>query len=163
MTDMGRIYIILGPPRSIERFDGTAGHLTLPGLVLLRGRGQELPDDFGLVFFQRGGPANSSSTIPSPTGRGASSSRPEDLDLTDYAAVYEKIMELAPTLAGLPYPSSPAKSPTVTCRPPEQLHPGQTSSNRRKRTSTPLRHPFPELQGHRQHGIHDELHREHAP
>ena len=54
MTDMGRIYIILGKPNSIERFDGTAGIQPCQVWYYFGDPAKRLPTYFGLVFFQRG-------------------------------------------------------------------------------------------------------------
>ncbi len=101
MTDMGRIHIILGPPASIERFDGVAG--VYPSQVwYYRGeKGKRLPTFFGLVFFQRGGSGEFKLYNPTSDGPGSLLVDTQGLDLSNSEEVYQKIKELAPTLAGM--------------------------------------------------------------
>jgi len=98
-TDMGRIHIVLGPPASIERFDSQPG--VHPCQVwYYRGESiKSLPPLFALVFYQRGGSGEYKLYNPASDGPASLLVRPEAVDQTDYAAVYEKIKELAPALS----------------------------------------------------------------
>ena len=55
MTDMGNIYIILGPPASIERFEATQGLYPAQVWYYYGEKERGLPAHFGIVFFQRDG------------------------------------------------------------------------------------------------------------
>ena len=98
-TDMGRIHIILGPPSSIERFDSQPG--VHPCQVwYYRGESMKgLPTFFGLVFYQRGGSGEYKLYNPAADGPSSLLVRPEEVDQTDFEAVYQKIRELTPSLA----------------------------------------------------------------
>ncbi|OGD27020.1 MAG: hypothetical protein A2028_00660 [Candidatus Aminicenantes bacterium RBG_19FT_COMBO_59_29] len=98
-TDMGRMHIILGPPGSIERFDSQPG--VHPCQVwYYRGEARKgLPALFALVFYQRGGAGEYKLYNPAADGPSSLLVRPEELDQTDYEAVYKKIKELTPSLA----------------------------------------------------------------
>lgn len=98
-TDMGRIHIILGPPASIERFDSQPG--VHPCQVwYYRGEARTgLPPLFALVFYQRGGSGEYKLYNPASDGPASLLVRPEEVDQTNYMAVYEKIRELTPSLA----------------------------------------------------------------
>lgn len=99
MTDMGRMHIILGPPSSIERFDNQAG-IHPCQVWYYRGESRKgLPALFALVFYQRGGSGEYKLYNPAADGPASLLVRPEEHDVTDYAAVYTKIRELAPSLA----------------------------------------------------------------
>ena len=98
-TDMGRFHIILGPPASIERFDSQPG--VVPCQVwYYRGEARKgLPALFALVFYQRGGAGEYKLYNPAADGPASLLVRPEEVDQTDYEAVYQKIKELTPSLA----------------------------------------------------------------
>ncbi|GAI71355.1 unnamed protein product [marine sediment metagenome] len=52
MTDMGRIHIILGPPTSTERFEGTQGIYPCQVWYYYGDKTKGLPTYFAIVFFQ---------------------------------------------------------------------------------------------------------------
>lgn len=110
MTDMGRIYMTLGPPRTIERFEGSAGlHPTQVWLYYgdaLKG----LPANFAMIFYQRGG-GEFKLYNPVSDGPGNLIIDTQGLDLTNYQAVYEKIREIAPTLASVSLSLIPGQIP----------------------------------------------------
>ena len=110
MTDMGRIYMILGPANSIERFEGTAGLYPTHVWYYYGDAGKGLPANFGLVFFQRGG-GEFKLYNPVSDGPGSLIIDNKGLDLTDYAKLYEKIKEMAPTLAGVSLSLVPGQIP----------------------------------------------------
>ena len=101
MTDMGRMHIILGEPNSIERFDGTAGIHPCQVWYYYGDKTKGLPTFFAVVFFQRGG--SGEFKLYNQLSDGPSSLLVDDkgVDVTDYGAMYEKIKQLAPTLAGV--------------------------------------------------------------
>lgn len=99
MTDMGRIYIILGEPKSREIFE-TSGLYPCEVWTYYGEKGKGLPTQFNIVFFQPSGAGEYKLYNPTAHGPAALIINKQDLDLSDYQALYEKIRELAPTLAG---------------------------------------------------------------
>lgn len=97
-TDQGRIYIILGEPNDIQRFDGKTQ--TYPAEIwFYQGKTDlGLPPGFNLVFFQQGGTGEFRLYSPARDG-------PQALltsyygDPIDYAAAYEALREHEPSLA----------------------------------------------------------------
>jgi len=98
-TDMGRFYIILGPPTSIERFEGTLGIYPTQVWYYYGDPAKGLPPHFALVFFQRRGAGEYRLYDPLSDGPGALLVDSQGISPEDYEAFYEKIRELAPTLA----------------------------------------------------------------
>jgi GWxTD domain-containing protein len=99
MTDQGRMHIILGPPPSIERFYGTLG-LNPCEVWTYYGDGEKgLPAQFLLIFYQKGGSGEFKLYDPVSEGPASLLSSTRDVDVTDYEELYDKIYELAPTLA----------------------------------------------------------------
>ncbi len=99
MTDMGRFHIILGPPVSIERFDNQKGLYPAQVWYYYGEREKGLPAYFGLVFFKRGGAGEYKLYDPVSDGPAALMIEGRNLDPFAYEKTYEKINELAPTLA----------------------------------------------------------------
>jgi GWxTD domain-containing protein len=111
-TDMGRIHIILGPPASIERFDSQPG--VQPCQVwYYRGEARTgLPPLFALVFYQRGGSGEYKLYNPASDGPASLLVRPEEVDQTNFEAVYAKIRELTPSLAPVVLSVIPGEFPS---------------------------------------------------
>jgi GWxTD domain-containing protein len=97
-TDMGRIYIILGEPKYIERYENvTEVFPTIiwfyEGLI-----DYGLPNSFNVVFFKKSGMGEYELYSPVKNG-------PESLltnymgDLADHLAAYSQLMEVEPTIA----------------------------------------------------------------
>jgi GWxTD domain-containing protein len=99
MTDMGRFYIILGPPVSIERFDNQMGLYPAQVWYYYGAREKGLPAHFGIVFFKRGGAGEYKLYDPLSDGPATLMIEGRKLDPFAYEKTYEKIYELAPTLA----------------------------------------------------------------
>jgi GWxTD domain-containing protein len=121
MTDMGRIYMILGPPVSIERFEGTAGLYPVQAWYYYGDALKGLPTNFAMIFFQRGG-GEFKLYNPISDGPGSFIIDTKGVDLTNHQAVYEKIREMAPTLASvslslipnqIPYGFSPSPQSNI--------------------------------------------------
>jgi len=110
MTDMGRIYMTLGPPRTIERFEGTAGLHPTQVWLYYGDAVKGLPASFAMIFYQRGG-GEFKLYNPVSDGPGNLIIDTKGLDLTNYQAVYEKIRELAPTLASISLTLIPGQIP----------------------------------------------------
>ncbi len=110
-TDMGRIYIILGPPSSIERFDSVAGLYPAQVWYYYGDQTKGLPTYFAIVFFQRSGAGEFKIYNPTSDGPLSLIIDTRGIDITDYRAQYEKIKELAPTLAGVAISMIPGEYP----------------------------------------------------
>jgi len=110
-TDMGRFYIILGPPASIERFEGTLGIHPTQVWYYYGDPAKGLPTHFALVFFQRGGAGEYRLYDPVSDGPGALLVNSQGIAPEDYEAFYEKIRELAPTLADVSLTRLPGEFP----------------------------------------------------
>lgn len=99
-TDMGRYYMILGPPASIERFEATLGLVPAQAWSYYGDARKELPPQFVLVFFQRGGVGEYRLYDPVSDGPARLLQHQRDIgDPFDYASLYEKVFEISPTLA----------------------------------------------------------------
>lgn len=99
-TDMGRIYIILGQANSIERFDAALGIHPCQVWYYFGDSSKGLPTYFGLLFFQRGGGGEYKLYNPVSDGPASLLIDTRKIDTTNTAQVYQKIKEVAPTLAG---------------------------------------------------------------
>lgn len=111
LTDMGRIYIILGPPQSIERFVGVAGVYPAQVWYYYGEKEKRLPTYFAITFYQRGGSGEFRLYSPASDGPSSLLIDTKGVDLTDSRQVYEKIKELAPTLAGVSISMIPGQNP----------------------------------------------------
>jgi GWxTD domain-containing protein len=99
MTDMGKIYIILGPPASVESFEATQGLYPVRVWYYYGDREKGLPAHFGIVFFQRHGAGEFKLYDPVSDGPGSLLEQVRVTDPLEYKELYEMIFELAPTLA----------------------------------------------------------------
>ena len=99
MTDMGRFHIILGPPVSIERFDNQKGLYPAQVWYYYGEKEKGLPAHFGLVFFKRGGAGEYRLYDSLSDGPAELMIEGRNLDPFAYEETYEKLYELAPTLA----------------------------------------------------------------
>ncbi len=101
-TDMGRIYMILGPPASIERYEGTLGLVPCQAWSYYGDARKDLPPQFNLLFFQRGGAGEYKLYDPLSDGPARLLQHQKDIgDPFDYEALHEKILDIAPTLADI--------------------------------------------------------------
>ncbi len=100
-TDMGRIYIILGPPASIERFETTLDIVPCQAWSYYGDPSKDLPPHFVLLFYQKGGVGDYKLYDPISDGPAALLQSKRDIDPTDYEDLYERIRERAPTLADI--------------------------------------------------------------
>ena len=99
MTDMGRVYMTLGPPRSIERWETRGLHPT-QAWFYYGDAAKGLPPNFVMVFVQRGG-GEYKLYHPVSDGPGSLLIETYGVDMTDHEKLYEKIKEMAPTLASV--------------------------------------------------------------
>ncbi|NIM91102.1 MAG: GWxTD domain-containing protein [Candidatus Aminicenantes bacterium] len=111
MTDMGRIHILLGPPHSIERFDSQKGIHPCQVWYYYGEKEKGLPTYFAVVFFQRGGSGEYKLYNPTSDGPLSLLVEPEGIELTNYRKAYQKIRELAPTLADVSISMIPGQLP----------------------------------------------------
>lgn len=97
-TDRGRIYIILGEPNDIQRFE-VSGEVYPCEIWFYQGKTDlGLPPGFNLVFFQREGVGDY--RLYSPTRDGPQALMPTYRgDPKDYAAAYQKLSKLEPSVA----------------------------------------------------------------
>lgn len=98
-TDMGRIYMILGPPVSIERFEGKTGIVPCQIWTYYGDISKSLPPHFELIFFQKAGVGEYKLYNPSSDGPYSLLENKRDIGWDEYDEIYEKIKTLAPTLA----------------------------------------------------------------
>ena len=115
-TDRGRIYIILGEPNDIQRYEGKSE--TYPAEVwFYQDKSQfGLPPGFHIVFFQPGGVGESRLFSPAADGPQALLIGHEG-DPIDYASAYRKLKELEPSLADVSLSLIPGEESTLIGRP----------------------------------------------
>jgi tetratricopeptide (TPR) repeat protein len=111
MTDMGRYYIILGPPNSIDRLDNTKDVWPTRIWYYFGDKRLGFPTYFALVFNKRGSVGEYKLYNPGSDGPMSLLINPEGLDYTNYRKQYEKIFELAPTLARVSITNTPGEIP----------------------------------------------------
>ncbi len=98
-TDRGRIYMILGPPKSTDNYEGTSG---LHPAVVWHYFGdplKKLPPAFDLIFFRRGGGGDFKLYDPISDGPVSLLVDTRQFNRSDAVEVYRKISDLAPSLA----------------------------------------------------------------
>ncbi len=104
MTDRGRIWMILGEPRSYDRFPGTLGIVSCEVWYYYTDGSKDLPTHFGLIFFQKKGFGEMRLYDPFVDGP-KSLLEPmasfREIDPDDFEKIYQTIRNLAPTLAAM--------------------------------------------------------------
>jgi GWxTD domain-containing protein len=118
MTDMGRIYMILGAPAGIERFENSSYLVPCQAWTYYGDSRKKLPASFVLLFFQKGGVGEYKLYDPLSDGPAALLLDKRGVDPTDTSGLYEKIRALAPSLADIsvslvPGESRPDDSPST--------------------------------------------------
>jgi len=99
-TDMGQIYMVLGPPQSIEHFEASIGLVPCQSWTYYGDSRRNLPPQFILLFYQRGGLGEYKLYDPVSDGPTRLLLNQKDIgDPMDYEALYEKILDIQPTLA----------------------------------------------------------------
>ena len=114
-TDMGRIYIVLGEPKTIDRFENLTQ--VYPTIIWFYSGldSPRLPSNFNVVFFKPEG--QRSYQIYSPMKDG-----PQKLlihymgDMTDYAGAYIQMMDIEPAIASVSLSLIPGES-VISARP----------------------------------------------
>jgi GWxTD domain-containing protein len=115
-TDRGRIYIILGDPRDVQRFEGKSQ--TYPAEVWFYQDMTKfgLPPGFHLVFFQKDGVGEFTLYSPVSDGPQALLTSPFG-DPLDFSGAYLKLKEIEPVLAEVSLSLVPGEESTVIGRP----------------------------------------------
>jgi GWxTD domain-containing protein len=115
-TDRGRVYIILGEPNDIQRFEGKTGIYNTEVWFYQGKEAASLPPGFNLVFFQEGNLGDYKLYSPAKDG-------PQALlaaymgDPVDYLAAYEQLREIEPDLARVSFSLIPGESGGASGRP----------------------------------------------
>ena len=108
-TDQGRIYMILGPPVSIERFNNLGIHPCEAWSYYGDPR-KNLPSAFNLLFWQRGGVGEYRLYDPLSDGPARLlANQYEHPESLDYEELYDRIREIAPTLADVAFTMVPGE------------------------------------------------------
>ena len=110
-TDQGRFHIILGRPVSIERFVGNLALYPTQVWYYYGDVEKGLPVHFAIVFFQRGGIGEYRLYDPFSDGPASLLVEGRNLAQDDYGALYERIREIAPTLADVSISMIPGEIP----------------------------------------------------
>jgi GWxTD domain-containing protein len=117
-TDRGKIYIILGEPRSMDKFEGLHGLHPVHIWYYQGAPEYGLPSQFNIVFFKREGLGEFVLYSPAQDGPYSLLSYLQvQVDAVNIEAAYEKIFESEPTIA----------INSLTLIPGEQVLPGQVS------------------------------------
>jgi len=111
LTDMGKFYIILGPPNSRERFDGQREIRPCQVWYYYGDVRKGLPTYFALVFFKRSGVGEYTLYDPLTDGPAELLRDTFGLSVVDNYGIYEKLREFAPTLAPLSLSMIPGETP----------------------------------------------------
>jgi len=98
-TDMGRIYMILGAPQSTERFEASIGLVPCQSWTYWGDSRRGLPPQFILLFFQRGSIGEYKLYDPVSDGPARLLLDQKNIDPMDYSDLYDKILDIQPTLA----------------------------------------------------------------
>jgi GWxTD domain-containing protein len=115
-TDRGRMYIILGEPNDIQRFESKSSVYDCEAWFYQGKTEAGLPAGFYLLFFRPGGQGEYRLYSPSQDG-------PQALlagymgDAVNYAAAYQKLRETEPTLADLSLSLIPGEENVSAGRP----------------------------------------------
>jgi len=108
-TDQGRIYMILGPPVSIERFNNL-GIQPCEAWSYYGDPRKDLPSAFNLLFWQRGGVGEYRLYDPLSDGPARLlANQREHPESLDYEELYDRIREIAPTLADVAFTMIPGE------------------------------------------------------
>ena len=114
-TDRGRIYIILGEPQDIQRFDGRSSTYDAEIWFYQGKTGLGLPEGFNLVFFREGG--SGEYKLYSPVADGPQALLTGWFGKPDYESAYKKLLEAEPNLAAVSLSLIPGDPGTVDGRP----------------------------------------------
>jgi GWxTD domain-containing protein len=115
-TDRGRVYIILGEPNDIQRFEGKTTVCPTEVWFYQGKTNVGLPPGFHLIFFQEGGTGEY--RLYSPLRDGPQALMPSyHGDPMDYLAAYKQLEELEPALAEVSLSLIPGEDSVVSGHP----------------------------------------------
>lgn len=115
-TDRGRIYIILGEPHDIQRYNNL-GNINPAEVWFYQDKANlGFPGGFHVVFFQEGGVGDFRLYSPSRDGPQALIAAYSG-DRTDYQKAYQALLEIEPSLANVSLSLLPGESDPGTGRP----------------------------------------------
>lgn len=117
-TDMGRIYMILGAPQNIERFEGKLGIVPCQVWSFYGDIKKGLPNYFQLIFFQKGGAGPFKLYDPLADGPYQLLENKKNITPDDYDTLYEQIKNLAPTLLSPAFTIVPGEYNYGSVQPP---------------------------------------------
>ena len=101
MTDQGKTYMVLGKPNTQENFDEVKGLYPAQVWYYYGDVNLGLPTYFNIVFYKRFGVGEWKIYNPASDGPSVLLIQGADrIDPSDYTSIYNKIHEVAPTLAG---------------------------------------------------------------
>lgn len=114
-TDRGRIYIILGEARDVQRFEGKSSTYDAEVWFYQGKTDMGLPAGFNLVFFKEGG--HGEYKLYSPVGDGPQALLAGYFGGPDYERAYEKLREVEPNLAAVSLSLVPGEGGELYGRP----------------------------------------------
>ncbi len=114
-TDRGRIYIILGEPQDIQKFEGKTSTYDTEVWFYQGKTDLGLPPAFNLVFFKEGG--SGEYRLYSPIANGPQALLSGYYGGQDYTAAYERLREAEPNLAEVSLSLVPGEAGTVYGKP----------------------------------------------
>ena len=114
-TDRGRIYVILGEPREVQRFEGKSQTYDAEVWFYQGLSGLGLPAAFHVVFFR--GSGRGEYRLYSPVADGPQALLSGFHDGTDYAGAYQKLRGIEPSLAAVSLSLVPGETGTSAGRP----------------------------------------------
>lgn len=114
-TDRGRIYIILGEPQDIERYEGRSSTYDTEVWFYQGKTDLGLPPAFYVVFFKERG--SGGYRLYSPIGDGPQALMSGYIGDVDPTAAYEKLREIEPSLAEVSLSLVPTEAGTVYGKP----------------------------------------------
>jgi GWxTD domain-containing protein len=115
-TDRGRVYIILGEPNDVQKFEGKASLYPAEIWFYQNKDGLGLPAGFHLVFYQDGGLGDYKLYSPAKDGPQALMSGYFG-DPLDYRKAYQALKEIEPNLADVSLSLIPGESASSSGRP----------------------------------------------
>jgi GWxTD domain-containing protein len=115
-TDRGRVYIVLGEPNDVQRFEGKTAVYPTEVWFYQGKTNLGLPPGFHLIFFKEGGAGEY--RLYSPLKDGPQALMPSYYgDPMNYLAAYEQLEELEPDLAEVSLSLIPGEDSVVFGRP----------------------------------------------
>ncbi len=114
-TDRGRVYIILGEPQDIERYEGKSSIYDTEVWFYQGKTDLGLPPAFFVAFFKPGG--SGEFRLYSPIADGPHALMPGYIGYVDPTAAYEKLRDIEPSLAEVSLSLIPGEAGTLYGKP----------------------------------------------